>query len=306
MVPRVRTAVVLCTHNGHAHVRELLQSIAAQTQEVDELHVFDWNSSDTTPRVIEDALRELGVQADGLHRMDTAPGPAASFIAAMLHVARHSHADLLLLADQDDVWVPTKVSVLVSTYQAEPFDLAHSDVRVVYESSGRIDPSFYGCGGPFVRARHEPPCTVLLTNPAVGMSMAVRRTWLEQIREPLGGHYWVMHDWALMILCWMQSGRLRYVEQPLVDYRQHESNLLGASKRTPLAGKFRSRRSHVANVKRQLDSAAASARNAGCSDAVQRTVLRMRGRLASAATLARAKVLTPKYRLLLGLSFLIG
>jgi glycosyltransferase involved in cell wall biosynthesis len=306
MVAPLSTAVVLCTHDGERHVHALLDSVAAQTQPVDEIHIFDWASRDGTLAAIDRWRRDSQARSRlvAVHAMTTAPGPARSFLHALAAVADTSSAELLFIADQDDLWSPEKVAVATAEYQSSPFDLAHSDVQVFHESRGETVGSFYGGSSPFACAEHRPDYSVLITNPAIGMTMCVRRAWMSTVR-PAFDLYWVMHDWALMILCWMQGGRLRYIPLPLVVYRQHDRNALGAAGTKPAWRKLKSLPAHVANVRQQLRSAQAAADLLHSPQRARTQVHRMQTRLAQARTAAASGALALRYRLMLSLSLLL-
>jgi hypothetical protein len=300
-----RTAVVLCTHNGARHVGELLASIEGQCRAVDEVHVFDWASTDTTRDCIRRWMASGPAQRHtALHELDTAPGPGRSFLHALTLVARTSSADLVFIADQDDVWRHDKLERFIDEYLRQPFDVAHSDVEVLYESQSRRVASFYGQGGPFLQPEPEPAGSVLITNTAIGMTMCVRRSWVERASAAFMLE-WVMHDWALVILCWLQGARRRFISAPLVTYRQHGANTLGAHDTRSFRHKLGGARRHVLAVRRQIRAAQQAAALLGCPAAAGQAVRGMDNRVRQALLAWRTRTLTPRYRCLLALSFLL-
>jgi hypothetical protein len=80
----------------------------------------------------------------------------------------------------------------------------------------------------YEKLRHEPhnPIHVLLTqNLVTGCSVVINRNLLE-LATPIP-HGINLHDWWLAI-CAAACGRIGYIDQPLVQYRQHSRNQIGA------------------------------------------------------------------------------
>ncbi|HET9445450.1 MAG TPA: glycosyltransferase [Steroidobacteraceae bacterium] len=300
-----RTAVVICTHNGERFVREQLDSIDAQNLPVEEIHVFDWNSTDgTMAKVRQWAANREPRRMIAIHEAAVAPGPALSFLQALQSVLRSSAADLILLADQDDIWAVDKVQALVDEYRGARagFDMAFSDVRVL-RADGSILPTFYGPGSPYRRPGAAFDSSILLTNPVIGMTLCLRREWLLRVQAALDLH-WIMHDWALAILCWLTSARLRYLDRPLVTYRQHTANTLGAWTNRSMLNRARGVRRHVRNVRGQLQSVRSAARLLGVPAARIAEVAELDGRFGQAKAAARSTLLSARYRFLVALSLL--
>jgi glycosyltransferase involved in cell wall biosynthesis len=302
VLPPLRTAVIVCTHNGARFIEQQLASIASQTHAVDELHVFDWKSTDGTIDVVRKWLAANATQtlAKELHAMDTAPGPARSFLHALELVAGSSRADLIFLCDQDDLWMPEKVRTFLESYRGAggAFDLAFSDVNVLADAGGRVIPTFYGAGSPYRRPENLRDASLLVTNPAIGMTMCLRREWLVRISGVFGS-YWIMHDWALMALCWLTGGRARYLDLPLVSYRQHDSNTLGAPVSRSILSRAGHIRSHVADVRRQIASISQAGEKLGMVADAATMVASADSKWRQARIAATSRMLTPRYRVLL-------
>jgi rhamnosyltransferase len=302
-----RIAVIVCTHNGAQFIVEQLDSIERQSAPVHELHVFDWNSTDGTAACIRTWANggERRRKLTRFYQMNTAPGPARSFLHALDEVASKSAAELILIADQDDVWAVDKVRSFVEQYAGRfgAFDLAYSDARVL-RANGEVVPTFYGRGSPYRRPGAPLDASVLLTNPAIGMTMCLRRAWLVQVRTAFE-LYWLMHDWALLILAWLTGARVRYLDAPLVTYRQHGGNVLGAWAGRSILSRALVVGRHVRNVRRQLQSALRAATVLGVSPARTAEATMLEGRLARVRAAADSDLLSGRYRFLLALSFLL-
>jgi glycosyltransferase involved in cell wall biosynthesis len=298
----------MCTHNGARFVERQLDSILAQSLSVDELHLFDWHSSDGTAGIIERWLAQhvRPPMTAQLRVLESAPGPARSFLQALAQVAANANAGLIFISDQDDTWAPDKVRSFVELYGSGtgPFDLAFSDARVVAADGSDAFPSFYGRGSPYVRPSGALDRSLLVTNPAIGMTMCVRREWLQQV-APVFDRFWIMHDWALMALAWVTGARVRFIDSPLVAYRQHGANALGASMNRSILSRAGRIREHVANVRRQMASLRAAARDLGASGPAAVEVAVSGNRLHPASVAAHSAMLRPHYRALLSGALLL-
>jgi glycosyltransferase involved in cell wall biosynthesis len=298
----------MCTHNGAAFVERQLESIRAQSLPVDELYVFDWASTDGTARIVQSWLRERASAGMNTHfeARDVAPGAARSFLHALAHVAARSSAALVFPCDQDDEWVPDKVRAFVDLQVSAngAFDLAYSDARVICEDGARVIPTFYGAGSPYLAPGDGSDRSLLVTNPAIGMTMCLRREWLAGVVVAFES-FWIMHDWALMALAWATGARVKFLPTALVDYRQHGRNTLGAPVSRSILSRAGHMRRHAGNVRRQIASLQAAAPLLGVSTAVAAELRAAQGRLRGARIAATSRLLRPHYRGLLAGTLLI-
>ena len=117
----MRVSVALCTHNGERFLGEQLRSIAAQSRPPDEVVVGDDRSADATAEMVAAWAAEVPFPVSFL-AADEPLGTARNFgrtIAA-------TSGDVIVLADQDDVWHPTKLDRLADALR-DSAGLAFSD-----------------------------------------------------------------------------------------------------------------------------------------------------------------------------------
>lgn len=232
----MRVKVVMCCHNGAAFLEAQLASIMSQTRAVDVVHVFDFASTDGTRALLEALASRWPVIQVRL--VDDAPGVARSFfraLAAMLPAC--APADLILLSDQDDVWNPDKVEILVAAIEAARQEqgeriVAFHDVSLVDEDLNVLKRSFYD-HGPFRIPRDLTFERLLVANPIIGHTIALTMPMAELAVRILRPERYIMHDWAIALLA-SQCGRFLFVDRQLSLYRQHSTNILGAGRRRSL------------------------------------------------------------------------
>jgi len=226
---RKKILILLAAYNGEKYLSEQIQSIQRQTISNWTLFVRDDGSEDHSKDIIEEFVaKDSRIRlVDDKHE---GRGAAKNF-AALMQVALAEGADAIFFADQDDIWLPHKLSTQLKSLQemeeqcspGTPL-LCYSDLELVDQHLHQIHPSFMR----YEKLRHEPhnPIHVLLTqNLVTGCSVVINRPLLELATPIPNGIN--LHDWWLAI-CAAACGRIGFIDQPLVQYRQHSRNHIGA------------------------------------------------------------------------------
>jgi rhamnosyltransferase len=220
--------ILLSSFNGSRFIAEQINSIRRQTYQGWTLLVRDDGSSDNTVAIVE-ALAAQDGRIQLLRDTKGNLGPAASF-GVLLEDARESGVRYVALADQDDVWLPTKLARELELLRgqeaaagpATPL-LVHSDLAVVREDLTLLHRSFL----EFQGIRHQTESALprlLIQNFVTGSTVVLNRPLLEAA-VPLPRV--IMHDWWLA-LCAAALGRLVYLPESTVLYRQHGRNAQGS------------------------------------------------------------------------------
>ena len=228
--------VLLAAYNGEKYLPELLSSLSAQTFRDFQVLYQDDGSTDRTPEI-------LSRWSAGDHRFRPAGRQSAHLGAAgnFLSLLTQSTGDLVFLCDQDDYWEPDKLDVLVRYYSevngvhtgnsagdASPL-LIHSDASVVNESGQIIHSSFFQHQGwdPGAVSLNR----LLVQNNATGCLMMLNRPLVDLVSAYGDPSRMFMHDWFIALTA-ASFGSIRFCNQPLVRYRQHGDNSIGASSRS--------------------------------------------------------------------------
>lgn len=223
-----RLSIALSTYNGEAFLWDQLRSYVAQTRRPDELVVRDDGSTDGTV----DVLRAFAAVAPFPVRVVTG-GENVGYVRSFEAAIRACTGDLVALSDQDDVWLPHKLSHLVAALEDDAGALlAFSDAVLVdadlrplgatmweaiqFTPALQRDVRAGGARTPFLRRTYVTGATVLFRSALIPLAL------------PVDLVHW--HD-AWLALVASLYGRVALVGEPLVLYRQHGRNVLGAPAR---------------------------------------------------------------------------
>lgn len=114
-------SVCMATKNGAAYIAEQLDSILLQLNPNDELIISDDRSTDNTVRIIQ-SYEDKRIK---LIQNEFPKGIPKNFETSLLA----SKGDFIFLADQDDVWLSSKVNIMLNHLRY--YDLVISDCEVV-------------------------------------------------------------------------------------------------------------------------------------------------------------------------------
>ncbi|WP_196801289.1 glycosyltransferase family 2 protein [Bordetella sp. FB-8] len=222
-----RIFILMACYNGARYLEEQIRSIQGQRFANWRLIARDDGSKDDTVEIIERFARmdsRIALFQDDYGNL----GPIGNFSALIAH-ALQENAGYVFLADQDDRWHADKLGLMLAGMfelerqaSGKPC-LVHCDLAVVDAQLNVTAPSFTKHVG-LVPA--EASLGILLRqNQVTGCACLVNRQALE-LAYPVPPAVF-MHDWWLALLC-AATGKIGYIAQSLVDYRQHGNNVMGA------------------------------------------------------------------------------
>lgn len=229
--------VLLSTYNGEAYLRQQLDSLIAQVGTEVQVLARDDGSSDGTPSILSEYAKKFPGRLRILP-VSKPLGAMQSFAALMAA----SVSDYVAFSDQDDVWDPEKLAVLMGRMRrleaecgkATPC-LVHSDLRLVGKNLEPVADSFWAFSNIHPENNHLRH--LVFRNTVTGCAMMCNRALLRRAL-PIPADA-VMHDHWLA-LCASVFGRIEVEPRPLVSYRQHGENAIGAvtEERLPLLKMF--------------------------------------------------------------------
>lgn len=225
-------SVALCTRNGARYLAAQVGSVCAQQPVPREIVLSDDDSSDDSVALVRATIAGMGADAPRLKVLQNRPplGVTRNFEQAV----SACQSDLIALCDQDDLWHAGRLARMVGEFEARPdLLLLHSDARMV---DGDLNP----LGSTLFQALEMKPEELAAIasgqafealqrrNLVTGATTVFRRTLLASAlpfpRE------WVHDEWLAAIAS--ATGRMDVLPEPLIDYRQHGANQIGARRPT--------------------------------------------------------------------------
>lgn len=231
-----RVSVALCTYNGERYVAEQLESIFAQGGDVLEVVIADDGSTDGTL----DRVRELVEAAGWGPRVRILTGGGHGVTANFERAVRACRGELIALSDQDDIWLPGRLSAQLERLDARPSAL------LLFANAELVDAAASPMGATLfdhleVSARELEDLadggafrSLLRRNVVTGATVVFRRSLLE-VAVPFPAE-WVHDEW-LAIMAAATAGVVP-LDRPVTAYRQHGANAIGVAAPT-LARKVR-------------------------------------------------------------------
>lgn len=222
-----KVEILMAVYNGQGYIREQIDSILNQTHKEIHLVIRDNCSNDNTKEIVKE------YQAKFPQRITLLTSPCnVGIIGNFAALLEHAQAGYVMFSDHDDVWLPNKIAktlekmtALENEFGADTPLLAHTDLKVVDKRLETIHPSFWHYAK--LNPRMSTLSRQLTQNQITGCTMMINRPLLE-IARPLPQNI-VMHDWWLGI-CAAAFGRIGFVDESMMLYRQHGNNDTGAKK----------------------------------------------------------------------------
>jgi Glycosyl transferase family 2 len=206
-------SIALCTYNGARFLSQQLDSLIAQTYPNIEIVVVDDCSTDDTLAVLDRHAR-----LDPRIRI-TVNERNVGFARNFEHALHQCRGVYIAPCDQDDVWLPDKISTLVAAIGSG--SLAYCDSTLINE---RGEPTGYRMSEIVPMLTTDDPVAFAFGNCVSGHAMLFRRELLERaLPAPQGFFY----DWWIAAVA-ASVGGVVSCGRSLVLYRQHGGNVTDA------------------------------------------------------------------------------
>ena len=205
-------SVVIPVYNGERYLQQAIDSVLAQTYADVEIVVIDDGSTDSSPTM----LREYGDRLRVYHQ------PNCGNVGLVRNTGiERSHGEFIAFLDQDDWWLPEKLSLQVQAMRSsDSIGLVHTAVTDFDDDgcseSGLLNPDAHP-------ERIQGRCfeELLQGNPMYNSSVLVRRSALQKVGVcdlQIPGNTVQDYDLWLRIAKAFDFG---FVSEPVTCYRMH-------------------------------------------------------------------------------------
>ena len=230
-------SIVMAVYNGEKYLAKQLDSLLEQTYKNFEIYAYDDVSSDSSIEI----LKTYAQKDSRVHYVlnDSNKGYARNFIDGIIA----SEADVVFLSDQDDIWHPQKLEVMLSVMQKNTeIGMLISDDKAFSESVVVQNLTF------FHSPRKNTPNEFLKHGAYRGMNTVISKKFLNQLKSDVDFNCnSPSHDWMIeLIACKLDC--MYKMDTILAFHRQHNNNTANLGNDT--TNKYTLR---VSSTKKKLD-----------------------------------------------------
>jgi glycosyltransferase involved in cell wall biosynthesis len=217
----------MCTYNGGRFLSEQLKSIVTQTRLPDGMIVVDDCSSDASVEIVREFQRCVPFT------IDVVVNPAnLGFVKNFEKAISLCSGDIIVLADQDDLWKRDKLAKM------EQFFIENTQVDAVFSNAELVDETLrpysfdlwsaieFGEVEKQMVKKGNALQVLLRRNVVTGATLAFRHKLKDRLL-PIP-ESWVHDEWLATMIA--ATGSIGIIPDRLICYRQHGTNQLGIRK----------------------------------------------------------------------------
>ena len=226
--------IVLATyHCNLSYFEAQIESICNQEFDRWVCYISDDASPDATVlamRKLIEGDRRFILQSHGQNL-----GAYHNFEQGLNYFQTNSAITHIAFSDQDDVWYPQKLGRLLESMDQQDAVMAHSDMSLI-DANGKLLTS---SAWQYEKRRPEKldiPL-LLLRNVVTGCTMMFKKELLSSVLPfptQASDRDWYHDHWIALVAA--HEGKIAHVTEPLLGYRQHGSNVVGALEGTGTIG----------------------------------------------------------------------
>ncbi len=224
--------ILLATYNGEKYIKEQVESILNQTYENIQIIISDDCSTDKTRQVLKEYENNEKIK---IFYQEKNLGYVKNFEFLLKQV----ESNLYMLSDQDDVWKKEKVEKSVEKIESEKLDLVFGDLEVVDENLNTLYKSYnrYMHLIHKIKKYQKDYRLQYLYNCMTGCTIISRKNWIDKVLPFPTNSKYMIHDYWLGLVIAL-NGKVGYIEEPYILYRQHGKNQVGSKKASKTASKL--------------------------------------------------------------------
>lgn len=229
---KIEVSVVLATYNGEKYIQKQLESLMNQSHKADEVVIVDDKSTDATYKIVVDFIKKNSLENWKAYLNKENLGYKKNFYKGI----EFAKGDYLFLCDQDDEWQLDKIELMLGVMKDNPkLQALNCAVKIIDGESKEIpyktEKNMYNCGFlysekpigdityfsfPYLLKHNiSPGCTMVITK-------QLKKVFIETYDFALP------HDWHLNLLAGVDYA-CAFFNKPLVRYRRHSNNVIGAN-----------------------------------------------------------------------------
>lgn len=208
-------SVCIATHNGDNYIKAQIDSILCQLSSDDEIVISDDGSTDNTLSIL-DAYHDHRIKIHLFKQPSKSRYPHVYVCRNFENALKYANGDFIFLSDQDDWWMPNKVSTCIDALQRHTLV-----VHQAYICDGQLQSKgLLMYKDKFVFKNY----LALKRGKYYGCTIAFCKELLQDIL-PFPKDL-VLHDQWIGCMAEL-TGNVFFEKDPLIKYRQHGNNTSG-------------------------------------------------------------------------------
>lgn len=222
----MKISVALITFNGSKFIKEQIDSILNQDVAVDEINIFDDQSTDNTWNLLVEYQKKYPNKIYLYQNKNN-----IGYYLNIQQAIKRCTNEIICLADQDDIWLPNKIATI------KQFFNEHTDVvgictnGFIIDESSQIIPKYdlwERMSFPYELVSKNnlfKEYTYTVENAATGATIAFKKNALD-MEKPFPPIPFLVHDrWIVMRL--LEVGKFEFINEDLIKYRIHDQQSIG-------------------------------------------------------------------------------
>lgn len=216
----MKTSVALCTFNGEKYLRKQLDSILEQTVAVDEIVVCDDLSTDATLSILNQ-YKETFPNIFKIHANEKNLRSVKNFEKAISLCEN----EIVFLCDQDDMWIPEKVEVILNQFKISPeLQVIATNAFIINDDEDMLNVStIYDIPSKTTKEMKE--ILFFHQNFCTGATIAMRKEFADDLM-PFPPENLFHHDEWIALKASLKN-QLLFLNDRLIKYRIHQNQLVG-------------------------------------------------------------------------------
>lgn len=218
--------ILLATYNGETFLAEQLDSILNQTYQDFNLIISDDNSNDATVKILDKyAKKDSRIT---FLKQEKNLGVIANFEFLLSKV----QSKYFMFSDQDDIWNEDKIEKTLKKLQETNSDIMFTDLMVVDDQLNVLYNSYWELKGLKNKIlKYNSFEALYLNNYITGCTMLMKKEIISKVLPLPKSTKYVLHDYWIALIT-SQSGKVEFLNEPTIKYRQHKNNKVGSKKKT--------------------------------------------------------------------------
>ena len=208
-MPKVN--ILLSSYNGAQYIREQIESLLKQNYGNIKIYIRDDGSTDSTRAILREYSEDL--------KFNITFGRNLGFASSFMDLLKNcDDADYYAFCDQDDVWLPEKISRAVSVLRN-----ADNSIPALYFSGYEFADENLNISELSSRPKNLSFANCLVDCAPLGFTTVINNRAREEIVRQLPAHS-CGHDWWAYMVC-RGLGNIIYDDYISVKYRRYTGNV---------------------------------------------------------------------------------